>query len=213
MKKTIHEIRDRAEHFFSQAKGSHDWDHTLRVLKLCMRIGRIEGADLEVLEIAAYLHDIGRFLQDQNRGDLCHAEKGAEIAEEILEGHPIPRDKKENILNCIRSHRFRGNQRPETLEARILFDADKLDAMGAIGIGRAFLFAGEVGAKLHSANVDPQKTAPYTSEDTGYREYRLKLTKIKDRMLTDEGRRMAEDRHVFMESFFDRFLLEHEGIK
>ena len=108
-------------------------------------------------------------------------------------------------------HRFRGNNPPETLEAKILFDADKLDAIGAIGIGRAFQFAGEVGARLHNPDIDPENTEPYTEDDTGYREFRLKLSKIKDRMLTSEGRRIAKGRHEFMEAFFDKFLLEYEG--
>jgi uncharacterized protein len=75
------------------------------------------------------------------------------------------------------------------------------------------LFAGEVGAKLHNPYINPEDTRPYTAEDTGYREFKLKLSKIKDRMLTAEGRRMAKERHAFMETFFERFLQEHEGHK
>jgi uncharacterized protein len=100
---------------------------------------------------------------------------------------------------------------PETGEARVLFDADKLDAIGAVGVARAFLFAGEVGARLHTPDVDPEQTRPYTENDTGYREYRVKLCKIKDRMLTSEGRRIAKERHAFMEQFFNRFIKEYEG--
>jgi uncharacterized protein len=99
------------------------------------------------------------------------------------------------------------------LEAKALFDADKLDAIGAVGIARTFLFAGEVGAKLHNPHIEPEDTEPYSDEDTGYREYKLKLSRIKDRMLTTEGRRMAEERHQFMEMFFDRLTEEHEGRK
>jgi uncharacterized protein len=86
-----------------------------------------------------------------------------------------------------------------------------LDSIGAVGIGRAFLFAGEVGARLHNTEIAIEETRPYTREDTGYREFRLKLCRIKDRMLTSEGGRMAEERHSFMESFFERFLQEVEG--
>jgi uncharacterized protein len=174
-------------------------------------MGRVEGADLEVLEIAALLHDVGRPYQDKSKGNLCHAQKGVEIAHSALRGYPISREQKSNILHCIRSHRFRGNHQPASLEAKILFDADKLDAIGAIGTGRAFLFAGEVGAKLHNSAVDPEETEAYTEDDTGYREFRLKLSRIKDRMLTTEGRRMAKERHAFMEKFFERFLEEYEG--
>ena len=86
-----------------------------------------------------------------------------------------------------------------------------MDAIGAVGIARAFQFAGEVGAKLHIPDIDPNTTKSYSEEDTGYREYKVKLSRIKGRMLTAEGRRIATGRHEFMEEFFERFLHEHEG--
>jgi len=211
--RTVEDIRGFAVTCFSNARGSHDWDHTQRVYNLCMHIGRVEGADLEALEIAAYLHDVGRSYEDESKGAVCHAERGAEIARNLLAEYPISDQRKANIVHCIRSHRFRGNCRPETLEANVLFDADKLDAIGAVGIARAFLFAGEVGARLHNPYIQPEDTEPYSEEDTGYREYKLKLSRIKDRMLTAEGRRMAEERHAFMETFFHRFTEEYEGHK
>ncbi len=210
---TVDEIREFAARCFSNARGSHDWDHTERVYNLCMHIGRVEGADLEVLEIAAYLHDVGRSYEDESKGAVCHAEKGAEMARELLSKHPISDEQKANIIHCIRSHRFRGDHQPESLEAKVLFDSDKLDAIGAVGIARAFLFAGEVGAKLHNPYIEPEDTEPYGEEDTGYREYKLKLSRIKERMLTGEGRRMAEERHTFMEMFFQRLTEEYEGTK
>ena len=210
---TIKDIIGCAKECFVAARGSHDWDHTERVYRLCMHIGQVEGADLEVLAVAAYLHDVGRSYEDELKGTICHAEKGAEIANTLLVNFPLSDEKKRNIVHCVGSHRFRGNHAPETLEARILFDADKLDSIGAIGIGRAFLFAGEVGARLHNTEVDLHSTRPYTEEDTGYREFKLKLSKIKDRMLTAEGRRIAEERHAFTERFFERFLQEYEGKK
>jgi uncharacterized protein len=178
-----------------------------------MHIGEAEGADLEVLEIAAYLHDVGRSFEDMSKGAVCHGEKGAEIATKVLAGYPVSDEQKANIIHCVRSHRFRGDRQPETLEAKVLFDADKLDAIGAVGIARTFLFAGEVGAKLHNPHVEPEDTEPYSEEDTGYREYTLKLSRIKDRMLTTEGRRLAAQRHAFVEAFFDRLTEEYEGQK
>jgi uncharacterized protein len=213
MKLTIEDIQTFAETCFSNSWGSHDWEHTRRVYNLCMHIGQVEGADMEVLKIAAYLHDLGRSHQDESRGSICHAEKGAEIATELLDRYPISSEQKANVLHCIRSHRFRGNCLPETLEAKILFDADKLDSIGAIGVARAFQFAGEVGAKFHNPVVSPEETEPYTVEDTGYREFKLKLSKIKDRMLTAQGRLLAEERHAFMEKYFERFFQEYGGEK
>lgn len=211
MAHTLEDLIEYAKKCFVTARGSHDWDHTERVYGLCMHIGQAEGADLEVLAVAAFLHDVGRPYEDESKGTICHAEKGAEIAATLLVNYPLSDEKKRNIVHCIGSHRFRGKHAPETLEARALFDADKLDSIGAIGIGRAFLFAGEVGAKLHNPEADLHNTRPYTEEDTGYREFKLKLSKIKDRMLTAEGRRMAEKRHAFMEEFFERFQQEYEG--
>ena len=91
---TILDIRAFAEERFSNAHGSHSWDHTQRVHHLCRHIGRVEGADLEVLEIAAYLHDVGRPSQDASKGALCHAEKGGEMARDVLENFSITLQKK-----------------------------------------------------------------------------------------------------------------------
>ncbi len=210
---TIEEIKAYAMKRLMSAGDSHDWEHTLRVLRLCLRIGKKEGADLEVLKIACYMHDIARPHQDRSRGKVCHAERGAEIAKDILKNYPISEDKKANIIHCIKTHRFRGKHKPVTLEAKVLFDADKLDAIGAVGVARAFLFAGEIGARLHNSVTDIENTEPYTAEDTGYREFLVKLSRIKDSMLTTEGMKMAEKRHAFMVEFFERFLLEHEGLE
>jgi len=166
---------------------------------------------MDVLLVAAYLHDIGRSYQDKSNGAVCHAEKGARMAGTVLEKLSLTTDQKENILHCIRSHRFRGHHKPGTPEARVLFDADKLDAIGAVGVARAFLFAGEVGARLHTSEVNIEDTRPYSMEDTGYREFKVKLCKIKDRILTREGQKLAADRHAIMVEFFNRFLEEYEG--
>lgn len=204
----IHAI---ARQCFTGARASHDWDHTRRVLKLCERIGPVEQADMDVLKVGALLHDIGRVHQDAARGAVCHAVHGAVLAEPIVAGLAFSSERKDNILHCIRTHRFRGHHIPKTIEAKVLFDADKLDAIGAIGIARAYLFAGEIGARLHSPDLDPEKSASYSIDDTGFREYRVKLRKIKDRMMTSEGKRMADERHRFMTEFFNRFLQEYEG--
>lgn len=207
----LHTVRQLAEQRFSNALGSHDWEHTLRVHRLCRHIGPIEGADMLVLESAAFLHDIGRSDQDSTNGSICHAVKGAQLAARIMSDLPLSTACKENIVHCVRAHRFRDGYNPATIEARVLFDADKLDAIGAVGVARAYLFAGELGASLHNADLRPEETEPYSKNDTGHREYVVKLSRIKDSMLTAEGRRMAMERHDFMASFFNRFLEEYEG--
>jgi len=204
-------VKEMAYQHFQCARGSHDWDHTLRVCRLCERLGSTEGVDSDVLLVAAYLHDIGRGCQDDSNGAVCHAEKGARMAAPIVEQLALSESQKNNVLHCIRSHRFRGDRQPRTPEARVLFDADKLDAIGAVGVARAFLFAGEVGARLHNGETRIEDARPYTIDDTGYREFKVKLCKIKDRMQTKEGLKLAEERHVFMEEFFKRFVEENQG--
>lgn len=208
---TMVQIKEEAKNFFSNAKGSHDWEHTERVHNLCVHIGKQETADMEVLRLAAILHDIERAAQDRLNGAICHAERGAVLARELLQRHGIEEEKIDKIVHCIETHRFRNNKTPLSKEAKILFDADKLDAIGATGIGRAFLFAGEVGAKLHNKNSDVENTDPYTKEDTAYREFVVKLRTIRDRMLTRHGKKMAEVRHRFMVDFFERLNKEVEG--
>jgi uncharacterized protein len=207
----VDRIKSSAEKMFASARGSHAWEHTQRVFRLCRHIGAVEGVDMDVLLIAACLHDIGRVHQDTSDGKVCHAEKGVALARPIIEPLPLADDRKINILHCIHAHRFRKPPVPITAEARVLFDADKLDAIGAVGVARAYLFAGEVGARLHNPDVDVENTRPYTSEDTGFREFKVKLSKIKEGMLTREGAGMAERRHAFMAAFFDRLQAEHRG--
>ncbi len=208
---TAREIFKEVEKRYQKARKSHDWDHTRRVHNLCMKIGKEEGADMEVLKLAAVLHDIGREEQDNSKGKLCHAQRGAITARKILEKYNLPEDKVNKVIHCIETHRFRGDKKPLSREAQILYDADKLDAIGAIGIGRAFVFAGEIGAKVHDKDIDIDNTKSYTEEDTAYREFLVKLKKIKDRMLTEEGRRIAEERHKFMLDYFERLNKEVEG--
>jgi uncharacterized protein len=78
-------------------------------------------------------------------------------------------------------------------------------------VARAYLFAGEVGARLHNPDIDIEQAKPYSQDDTGFREFKVKLSKIKDRILTTEGQKLARERHAFMETFFNRFLEEYEG--
>lgn len=188
--------------------GCHGPDHSERVHATTLYIGRQMKANLKVLSAAALLHDIGRQHETESQGRLCHAGKGAGMAKKILMDLEFEPQIVDEILHCIATHRYRGDAIPVSLEAKILFDADKLDSIGAIGIGRAFLFAGQIGARLHNRNSNIDNTESYSVDDTAYREFKVKMSKIKDRMLTPEGKRLAEERHAFMEVYFKR--LERE---
>ena len=207
----IKEITAIAKPYFHDSRGSHDWEHSKRVMKLAIHLAKDESANTQVVQLAAILHDIGRQAQDESNGRLCHAEEGAKLAADILNKYPLPKTIRENIVHCIKTHRFRNAHEPETIEAKVLYDADKLDSIGAVGIARAFLFAGETGARLHEKDVDPGQTRPYTIEDTAYREYLVKLRWIRERVLTPTGKKMAEERHHFMVEFFERLNQEYDG--
>jgi uncharacterized protein len=205
-------LRQLADPYHDGMGGCHGPDHTERVHKTALHIGRLMGAKLDVLSAAALLHDIGRRYETREQGKVCHAEKGAELAREIFAKLDFTPARIEEIAHCIEAHRYRGDMIPKTLEAKILYDADKLDSIGAVGIGRAFLFAGQTGAKLHNeSDVDILDCKPYSKEDTAYREFKFKMSKIKDRMQTPEGKRLAEERHGFMEVFFERLERETKG--
>ena len=204
-------IEEEVKEYFRDSKPTHDFSHVERVYALCMRIGKKENADLEVLRLAALLHDIGRI-----KGDEDHEIYSVEIAEEIMNKYNIDEKTKENVIHCIKSHRYRNNTKPETLEAKILYDADKLDAIGAIGICRAYSFGGENGQKLYRMEDFLDKGIDLTRKldhkrHTPVIEYKAKLSKLKDKMLTEEGRRIAEKRHKFMERFFQRLEREIKG--
>ena len=207
----ISEIKNDAQKYFTSANGCHAWDHTERVIATALHIGKIEGANLKILEISAILHDIKKIEEMEKKGTICHATEGAKEAMKILAKYDLKKEELDGIYHCIESHRKRNSIDPTTLEAKILFDADKLDGIGALGIGRMFMFASEVGAKLHDKNVDVDNTKPYSEDDTAYREFLAKMQFVKDKMLTQEGKKMAQERHDFMVKFFDRINKEVDG--
>lgn len=191
--------------------GCHGPDHAERVHATALAMGRELGANLPILSAAALLHDIGRSEESRSRGQLCHAALGAAMAEPLLLELGFTRAATAAIRHCIATHRYRDANRPESLEAQILFDADKLDSLGAIGIGRAFLFAGQVGARLHNDERALADSLAYSLEDTAYREFRLKLCRLPERMLTAIGRKLAGERQQFMQDFFTRLDAEIWG--
>ncbi|MDD1718424.1 MAG: HD domain-containing protein [Methanoregulaceae archaeon] len=173
--------------------GSHGPDHTFRVLRMCERIGRDEGADMNILLPAALLHDIAR-PAEKERG-IPHEEEGARMAEEFLTSIFFDKDLIPGITQAIRTHRYRSDRVPETLEAKILSDADKLDAMGAIGIARTFLRAGEHGGEITDA-------AGHIVE---------KLLKLKERMHTESAARIAVRRHGYLAGFLEELANEMDA--
>jgi uncharacterized protein len=173
--------------------GSHGMDHTERVTRMCRIIGEAEHADMDILIPAALLHDIARPLEKEK--GLPHEIEGARMAEEFLLATGYDRTLIPAITAAIRTHRFSTEDEPKAPEAKILSDADKLDAMGAVGIGRTFMRAGE-----HGADIDD---AIFHFHD--------KLLKLKSRMYTETGQKIARERHAFLVTFLAALEGERES--
>lgn len=203
-------IKAKAKEFFGHNDSCHARDHVTRVHKLCRKIGEIEWADLEILDYASILHDIARWEETKNKWWFCHAEKWAERAKEILIEFDIEDQKIEKIIHCISTHRYRSWNTPESLEAKILFDADKIDGLWAIGVGRCFLFAWANWAKLHDPHVDIENIQDYSKDDTAYREFLVKMRHVPDRLFMDSSKEIAKERLDFMYHFFDTLNKEWE---
>jgi uncharacterized protein len=194
---------DQARTLYEAAGDStHDFDHVLRVYHLAERIGQAESADRVVLRTATLLHDIARPDQDSGRVP-DHAVEGARRAQEILDGQPP--EFVEAVAYAIKTHRFRADHPPQTLEAQILYDADKLDAIGAVGIARAFAYGAHRGQRLWAE--------PDANEHTAMKEFAVKLSKVKESLFTETARAIARERHTFMVEFFQRMAAEVAGAK
>lgn len=193
----------QVEEKFARANGCHDFDHTLRVVRNAMKLcDELPEADRETVWLAALLHDIARADEDRDQGRTDHAERGAEMVPSILTPLGIAPETIAAAAQAVRTHRYRDELRPATLEAEIVYDADKLDSLGAVGIGRAFLFAGKNGARLHNRRETALAADAYSREDTAYREYLVKLSKLPEAVITAPARRIARERAAFMEQFF-----------
>lgn len=185
---------------------AHDREHVYRVLRTCMRIAKAyPEADREILITAALLHDIGREAQFRDP-NADHASVGAEMAREYLLENGWKERRAALVAECIRSHRWRGGGQPASIEARILFDSDKLDVTGAIGVARTILYDGHVGAPLYEP--EELENEDYRSEESFLTEYRRKLVHVYDRLITPEAKAIAEKRSRAAERFVEALLRE-----
>lgn len=193
---------------------AHDKEHIYRVLYHAMTIAKTEeNVNYDVLIAACLLHDIGRKEQYENP-KLCHAMVGGERAYRFLKESGFAEGFALHVKQCIQSHRYRQNNPPQSLEAKILFDADKLDAVGAVGIARTLLYQGIVGDPLYTYRSDG--TISNGSEDrtpSFFREYKFKLEKLYDRFYTDRAIEIAKERQLAAASFYNCLLSEVESIR
>ncbi|GAA0774205.1 HD domain-containing protein [Clostridium subterminale] len=203
---------------------AHNLDHVFRVYNLCLLIAKHEEeVDLEILIPSALLHDIARVEESKDKtGKLDHAILGSEIAEDILRELQYEEEKIQRIKHCIIAHRFRTGNEPTTIEAKILFDSDKLDAIGAIGIARTFMLSRQFGQRLTvkeplneyvESNTVENGRLKDVSKHTPFIEYEVKFKKIPDKLYTKKAKEIGKERLKFMEEYFNRLQMEIEGIK
>ncbi len=187
---------------------AHDREHIYRVLHTALQIAQKETAvDMDILVCACLLHDIGRKEQFENP-TLCHAQVGGEKAFRFLLSEGFSEEFAIRVKNCITTHRFRKNHPPESIEAKILFDADKLDVTGALGVARTLMYAGTVSAPLYTRREDGEiSDGDGDSSPSFFREYHYKLKRLYGRFYTKTGSDMAQSRRKAAEDFY-RALLE-----
>lgn len=187
----------------SMEDSAHDKEHIYRVLYNALEIAKAEAAvDYDVLIAACLLHDIGRKEQFADPA-LCHAVVGAEKAEKFLAEQGFGAEFAEKVAHCIRTHRFRKAMQPESVEAKILFDADKLDVTGAIGIARTLMYKADMAEPLY--HVLPDGRISDGTEDLGpsfFREYKFKLEKMYDKFYTVRGAELAAQRRRIAADFY-----------
>jgi uncharacterized protein len=213
-----------AQALYRAGDAAHDFDHVLRVTRLAGRIAQAEGADLTVVRLAALLNDVPAGGATAPHGDLrralvgarrSHHQAAAGFARVLLLERGLGTEQVANVVHAIEAHRFRQRTvQPETLEAKCLYDADKLDSIGAIGIARAFAYAGAHHSRLWT---EPWTAAPADAQrptGRGYtpvHEYVYKLQRIMDTLYTATARQIGAERHAFMRAFFDRLDAEMQG--
>jgi len=204
---------------------AHDFEHIMRVHNLCIKLANTKKLDIEVLKAAALLHDIGRVKEDEDpRGKTDHAVVSARMAGRILPKLDFSKGQIKHIKECIISHRYKTENVPQTIEAKILFDADKIDCLGAIGIFRAAMWVNannaqvfrkpdlneyiddNLGGKINGKIQDITKHSMQI-------EYATKTKFLPEKLFTLEGRRIAKTRLAYLTKFLIKLENEVKGLE
>jgi uncharacterized protein len=209
IKQISHDVREKLE---GESSG-HDWWHVYRVWQLTRHIGKEESANMFVVELAALLHDISDW--KFNNGDDT---VGPKMAAKLLTKHNVPKNIIDHICEIILTMSFKGagvKTPMRTIEGKIVQDADRLDAIGAIGIGRTFAYGGHANLQMYEPGKKPvmhQSKEQYFNNPTAtINHFYEKLLLLKDRMNTKTARQIAKGRHKFMLEYLRRFFREWEG--
>ncbi|MFV8829078.1 HD domain-containing protein [Alkalihalobacterium sp. APHAB7] len=210
----VEKIKQTEAYVHNQLSGEasgHDWWHIYRVTKLAKTIASVEGADVFICEMAALLHDIADEKLNESE------EAGLKKVESWLQRIEVEEASMKHIMEIIASMSFKGGGQPpmKTVEGQVVQDADRLDALGAIGIARTFAFGGAKGNIMYDPSIKPRRDMSkeeYQKRDnTAINHFYEKLLKLKGLMNTPYGKQLAEDRHLYMEQFLNQFYKEWEG--
>jgi uncharacterized protein len=210
---------DKTKNFVQEklqnAEGGHDWFHIERVFKNALLIAKDIPCNLEVVQLAALLHDIAD--SKFHNGDETI---GPGIARLFLESEDVSEDTVQHVVNIIENISYKGGnfeKKFTSLELDIVQDADRLDAIGAIGVARAFNYGGFKNRALYNPDIAPVSTMTkeqYKNNNAPtINHFYEKLLLLKDKMNTARGKELAEERHRFMELFLAQFYAEWEGVK
>jgi uncharacterized protein len=206
---------EQARAWYPASDPVHGFDHILRVYHLASRLAEQTGADLEIVQVAALLHDANTAAPGEARAS--HQRLSADFAAQVLREEGWSEARIAEVQHCILAHRFRDDsEQPHTLEAKVLFDADKLDAIGATGVARAVAYAAHQGNPAYLAPSQQFLEKGLKAEGerhSAYHEYLYKLRKLKERLYTEPARAIAEERHRFQQAFFERLRAESSGEK
>jgi uncharacterized protein len=211
--RTIEWLQDQLHKHFDREATGHDYWHAMRVYHAAIHIGQIEQGNMKIITGAALLHDVvDSKLPDDKR------QAGYQLIEEWLTALDYAEDDKKEVLYIIDHMSFKGgtNQHIKlSLEGQIVQDADRLDALGAIGIARTFAFGGAKNREIHNPNESPQSFDDYEKfkqyQGTSINHFYEKLLKLKDLMNTESGKAMAQKRHDYMQEFLNQFYGEWNG--
>lgn len=209
LEKTLLYIKEKFENDYS----GHDYYHSVRVYKLAYSICKKENADLEIVQLAALLHDVDDYKLFDGKAGACTN------AEAFLKENKVSGAKINTICSIISSISFKGTDTkiPESIEGKIVQDADRLDAIGAIGIARTFAYGGSRNRSMHIPDEKPRDNMNFqeysTSNGTSINHFYEKLLKLKDLMNTETAKKIAESRHKYMEDFLSEFYGEWNGVK
>jgi uncharacterized protein len=208
----IDEFREIEKYMLSQMQDSaHDKHHVYRVLNFALDIaGNVGGAiDMDVLVAASLLHDVGREAQFSNPG-VCHAQAGGEMAREFLISRKWPTQKAAHVRDCVATHRYRRECEPQSVEAKILFDADKLEASGALGIARTLIYGGQVAEPLYVVDSGGNIVTGGGGADISsfMQEYNYKLKNVYASFFTARAGEIAAERQKTASNFYEALYAE-----